>query len=144
MALLDEALTFILANTTGFRNPTTSSTAIPIYLNYLPSAPDTAMAMYEPGGAPPLVALSSTTPIAERPRIQLTSRAFGYQSARNNSQTIWDAFFGLTNVDIAKTGSTGTTSWKSAEPVGSPADIGLDSSDRNLVSVNFQLTKEMS
>lgn len=144
MALLDEALTFLLANTTGFRDPVTSSTDIPIYLNYLPPEPDIAMAMYEPGGAPPLVALSSTTPVSERPRIQLTSRAFGYQTARGNAQTIWDAFFGLINIDIAKTGSTGVTSWKSAEPVGSPADIGLDSSDRNLVSVNFQLTKEMS
>ena len=144
MALLDEALTYILANTTGFRGGATASTDIPIYLNYLPPEPDVALAMYEPGGAPPLVSLTGATPVAERPRIMLQSRAPGYQSARNNAQTVWDVFFSMVNVDIVKTGSTGTTSWQSADPVNSPADTGLDSSERNIVTADFQLTKEMS
>jgi len=144
MPLLDEALTFLLANTTGFRNPVTASTDIPIYLNTMPTTPDTAMALYEPGGAPPLVSLNSTVPVSERPRLQLMSRAPGYEAARDNAQSIWDALFGLTNTDIAKTGSTGVTTWQSADPVGSPGDLGLDGNNRNLVSANFQLTKEMS
>jgi len=144
MPLLDEALTFILANTTEFRAPTTASTAIPIYLSYLPPEPDVAMAMYDSGGAPPLASLASTTPVAERPRIMLQSRALTYTPARANAQSVWDVLFGLSNSDIAKTGSTGVTSWQSADPVNSPTDSGLDSNNRNLVTADFQLTKEMS
>jgi hypothetical protein len=74
----------------------------------------------------------------------LQSRAFGYEAARDNAQTIWDTFFALTNTAIAKTGSTGVTTWQSVDPVNSPADTGLDSNERNIVTADFQLTKEMS
>lgn len=144
MPLLDEALTYLLANTTGFQRGSSTGADIPIYLNYLPSEPDVAMALYEPGGAPPIASLNTSVPTAERPRLQLTSRAITYAPARNNAQTVWDVFFALVNVDIAKTGSTGTTSWKSAEPVNSPVDTGRDSNERNIVTADFQLTKEMS
>lgn len=144
MPLLDEALTYLLANTTGFRDPDSTGSDVPIYLNYLPPEPDMAMALYEPGGAGPLASLAGPTPVAERPRLMLTSRALTYQPARNNAQTIWDVLFGLVDVEIAKTGSTGTTRWNSAAPVNSPADTGLDSNERNIVTADFQLTKEMS
>jgi hypothetical protein len=144
MPLLDEALTYVLANTTGFQEGGSTGADIPIYLNYLPPDPDVALALYEPGGAPPLAALNTSVPVVEQPRIQLTSRALTYRPARNNAQTVWDVLFALVNVDIAKTGSTGTTAWKSAEPVNSPVDTGRDSNERNIVTADFQLQKEMS
>ena len=146
MALLDEALTYVLANTTTFRAATSTGLKVPIFLNRLPEGvDDTVMAMYEPGGAPPLAGLASSVPVVERPRIQLTSRAPTYQAARANAQTVWDAFFKLTNTSIIKDGSTSlTTLWNSAEPINSPTDMGRDSNERDLVSADFQVTKEMS
>ena len=146
MAVLDEALTYVLANTTGFRAATTSSTAIPVFLNRMPAGiPDEALAMYEPGGAPPLAGLASDVPVVERPRIQLISRAPTYEVARVNAQTIWDAFFKMKNVEVLKDGSTAvTTLWNSAEPVNSPTDMGRDANERDQVSTDFQVTKEMS
>lgn len=146
MALLDEALTYILANTTGFAaGGAATSTQVPIYLSRMPpGVEDTAVSFYEPGGAPPTGGLSGTVPIVERPRIQVISRAPQFTTARNNAQRIWDAFYGLIEVDIAKTGSTGTTRWHTAEPVNSPTDIGRDSNERDMVTADYQIVKEMS
>lgn len=147
MAILDEALTYVLANTsTGlFTNPSSTSPGVPIYLSRMPPDPvDVAVSLYEPGGAPPLGTLNDSAPTAERPRIQIYSRATSYQTARNNAQAIWDAFYTLRNTAIAKTGSTGTTLWHLAEPINSPTDIGRDGNERNIVTADIQVTKEMS
>ena len=145
MAVLDEALTYVLANTTGFRAATSTSTAIPIFLNRMPAGtPDTSLAMYTPGGAPPLAGLSADVPVVERPRIQLISRAPTFEAANDNAQLVWDAFFKLKNVEVLKNGSTATTLWNSAEPVGSVSDMGRDANERDQTSCDFQVTKEMS
>ena len=145
MALLDEALTYLLANTTGLKAPTSTGTKVPVYLSYLPpEVPDVALGMYAPGGAPPLAGLADTTPVVERPRIQVISRAPTYVVAASNAQHVWDAFFKLANTNVFKSGSTTVTFWASAEPVGSVADIGEDALNRNQVSADFQIVKEMS
>jgi len=146
VTLLDEALTFVLANTTGFQaGSSTGSTGTPIFLSRTPpERANTAVSFHEPGGAPPLAGLSSTAPVVERPRIQVLTRAPTYVVARANAQTIWDAFYNLTNSAIAKTGSTGTTLWVDAAPVSSVTDMGLDENDRRVVTANYQVNKEMS
>jgi hypothetical protein len=92
MPILDEALTYILANTTGFQEGSSTGADIPIYLNIMPPNPDITVALYEPGGAPPLARLNAPTPVAERPRIQVMSRAGSYEPARANMQTVWNTF----------------------------------------------------
>jgi len=145
MSVLDEALTYVLANTTGFKAGSSTSAGVPIYLSRMPpNQIDTAVSLYEPGGAPPLGTLSDSVPTAERPRIQIYSRSPSFQTARNNTQAIWDAFYSLRNTSIAKTGSTGKTLWQLAEPINSPTDIGRDANERNIVTADIQVTKEMS
>jgi len=145
MPLLDEALTYVLSATTAFQEGSSTGAKVPIFLSMLPSErPDVAVSFHEPGGAPPLATLNGSTPMMERPRLQVISRAPTYAAARANAQTIWDAFFLVKNSPVAKTGSTGTTDWLMAEPISSPTDMGDDSKDRSRVSCNFQLSKEMS
>jgi len=146
MPLLEEALIYLVANTTNLKAPTSTGTKVPVYIGHLPpEVPDVALGMYAPGGAPPLAKLAGTVPFVERPRIQVISRAPTYVVAASNAQHVWDAFFKLANVNVAKSvGSTAVTFWASAEPVGSPADIGKDALERDQISVDFQIVKEMS
>lgn len=144
--LLAEALTYIVDNTTGFRKPSSTGSGVPIYLSGMPhdETNATAMAMYEPGGAPPVADLSGNVPVVERPRIQLISRSTSFATARQNAQTVWDLFYTVRNELFDKVGSTGTTKWYTVEPVHSPVDMGKDESHLHRVSADFQITKEMS
>lgn len=145
MAILDEALSYLVANTTVFKAASSTGTEVPIYLAHMPpEVPDTAMGLYEPGGAPPLAGLASSVPVVERPRIQVMSRSHQYETARDNCQVAWDTFFAITNADVLKGDSTGTTFWASAEPINSPTEMGEDALRRHVVTADFQITKEMS
>jgi hypothetical protein len=145
MALLDEALAYLVANTTTFKAASSTGSEVPIYLSHMPpEVPDTAVGLYEPGGAPPLAGLASSAPVVERPRIQVLSRSDTYETARDNCQVVWDTFFAVANADVLKGDSTGTTFWASAEPINSPSEMGEDALRRHIVSADFQIIKEMS
>ena len=146
MAILDEALVYLVANTTVFRAPTSTGSKVPVYLNFMPpEVPNVAVSLYEPGGAPPLAGLAADVPVVERPRLQVLSRAPYYETARDNCQVVWDAFFKIKNLDVAKaSGSTQNTMWLTAEPITSPTDMGRDELERDIVTADFQITKEMS
>lgn len=146
MALLDEALAYLLAQTTGFKAGSSTGAKIPVFLNRFPAEqPHTTIALYESGGAAPVNVLAGATALVRRPTVQVLSRSTSYQAARSNAETIWRVFNAVTNTLLPTSqGSTATTFYHSFTPNQDPIDMGRDALDRTLISCNFLVQKSQS
>jgi hypothetical protein len=119
---------------------TSLTLATNLFLSKLPSnAPDSAVAVYETGGAGPTWTLASTAPAWENPRVQVLVRSTAYEAGRSLAETLWRA------LDNA-TGTLGSSSAPGAHYIliralQSPAPLGEDANLRWLFSSNYQVQK---
>ncbi len=138
MTILDELATYLVANTTLTVGGTTGTLTKAIMRD---SQPDTVASLFETGGLPSRQAFSTGTNtdiVWERPSVQLLSRSLSYQTARAAAEAVYQALDGL-----GETTMSGTR-WGSVDAIQAPFSLGRDENERYLVSVNFQIHKEVS
>lgn len=129
---LDEIGTYLAANVSG----TTLTLGSNLFLGRLPDAPDTAVAVYETGGTIPDHTMGgASSPVIERARIQLVTRAAGYSAARTLAQSVWDALEGIT--DEALSGKR----YYRVTATQSPFPLERDTTDRVILAQNFEALK---
>ncbi|HXK30834.1 MAG TPA: minor capsid protein [Candidatus Binatia bacterium] len=110
-----------------------------LFLGTWPDAPDTACAIYETGGFFPIHTMSASAGNAavERPRVQITTRAVKYQTARQLMHNVFQRLDGVSNQTI------GSTRYLSIVAVSSPAAMGTDASGRARFVVNMDIIKKL-
>lgn len=142
--ILEEVANLIVTGATGFRLPTSTGSAIPVWLGQIGvDSPGTAVALYETGGVSPVRKFSGVD--HERPNIQILVRSTSWTTARTTADRIWRLLEGTHSTALAKTpGSTATTRYLDITPLQSPFDVGTDPKRRHLVSMNFSVWKELS
>jgi len=138
MTLLDAVATYLVANTTLTVGGTTGTLA---KAQMLDTQPDTVAVLYETGGAASEYAFSTSTGqaqvIYERPNLQLLSRSATYQTARTVAETVYTTLDGLGDMTMSG------TRYLDVDAVQAPFSIGRDKQERELVSVNFRIRKEV-
>lgn len=104
-----------------------------------PDAPDRAAILTETGGFFPIHAMAGSAgqAVAERPRVQVVTRAPTYQGARQLIHNVFQRLDGAGNLTI------NTTRYLHMTAVSSPAPMGLDGSGRHRCVVNFDVTKKL-
>jgi len=142
--ILEEIANLIVTGATGFRLPSSTGSAIPVWLGQIGvDSPATAVGLYETGGIGPVRAYKGID--HERPNIQVLVRSTSWVTARNTADRIWRLLEGTYSTSLAKSpGSTSTTRYLSITPLQSPFDSGVDREGRHLVSANFNVWKELS
>lgn len=137
MPVLNEIAAYIAATSTGFSaGPHASKTQI--FIGDMPEDQrDTLIAIYEPGGAPPVYSFGAS-PMLERPTVQVISRSTSYATARTNAFTIYTILAAVEDATLSGTAYTRVT------PSQSPIDLGKDADDRHLISCNFMAEKVVS
>jgi len=111
-----------------------------LFAGALPDQPDTAAAIYETGGFFPVHTMASGPgqAVAERPRVQIVTRALTYRSARQLMQNVFNTLDGLSAVTI------NSTRYLHVSAVSSPAAMGQDEAGRPRCVVNFDIVKSVS
>lgn len=144
MPVLDEISGYILSNSTRFKAGGSTGTKVPLWKSTLPpDQANTSIGLFEAGGPGPVYTHNGTL-YTERPSLQVISRSTSYATARDNAEHIYTLLGAVTNVLVAKTTSTGDTTYVSITPVQSPFDMGQDAEERNLISCNYIAEKEQS
>ncbi len=145
MPLLDDIATFLDAQSTAFTllSGTEGDLAKTIMLDH-PAVSDTIAVLYETGGSPNTYTFSTTTGSArvaiEKPSLQMLSRSSDYQIARNRAQTAYTILDGLAGQNLPT--ATGTL-YLEITAVQTPFSIGPDDNDRPVISVNFDVWKQV-
>lgn len=142
--LLDDVLTYLDAQSTALKKLAGSTGNLT--KAFMPDgapAPDTLVALYETGGVAPQHVMSTggITRLFENPRLQAVSRSTSYETARDNAETVFTILDGLASTNLPT--STGTV-YVDVTAIQSPFSIGRDGNGRYLVSVNFDVRKELS
>ena len=138
MSVLNEIATYIAAQSTATFSAGPHATKTEIWIGRFPEDQRaTAIALFEPGGAPPVYSFGSS-PMLERPSIQVISRSTSYATARANAKTIYTILAAVEGATLTSTVYTRIT------PSQSPIDMGQDADDRHLISCNFIAEKEVS
>jgi hypothetical protein len=142
--VLDELTQYVITNTTRFKEGGSTGSKVPIFRGRFPAnTNDTAVAMFETGGPGPLY-LSNGVLSHERPSVQVISRSTSYLTARNNARYVYDVLAGITTKLLPKVTSTGTTTYLTVTPVQSPADMGKDAQERDMITCNYIAEKVVS
>ena len=140
--ILDDVATWLAANSTLLSVGGTTGTLTKAVM--LDSQPDTVATLLETGGLPTVQAFSTgtnnTQVVYERPNLQLLSRSTSYVTARNVAETVYTLLDGYTGTLPTSTG----TRYLSVDAIQAPFSLGRDENERYLVSVNFQIRKEVS
>jgi hypothetical protein len=137
MPVLNEIAAHIAATSTGF-SAGPHPTKIQIFIGVFPEDQRaTAIALYESGGAPPVYTYGSS-PLVERPTVQVISRSSSYATARTNATTIYNILAAVEDATLSGTAYTRVT------PLQSPLDMGNDADDRQLISCNYMTEKAVS
>lgn len=140
--LLDDIATYLAAQSTSLSVGAAGNLVKAINLD-APTVPNTIVALYEQAGVFNQYAMSTSTGtvsvVYESPRLQAISRSTSYQTARTNAQTVYTILDGLSKNLPTSSG----TRYLSVEAVQAPFALGRDGNDRHIVSVNFDVTKEI-
>ncbi len=145
MPLLDDIATFLDAQSTAFTllSGTEGDLAKTIMLDHS-AVSDTLPVLYESGGSPNTYTCSTTTGSArvaiEKPSLQMLSRSSDYQIARNRAQIAYTLLDGLAGQNLPT--ATGTL-YHEITAVQTPFSIGPDDNDRPVISVNFDVWKQV-
>jgi hypothetical protein len=123
MAFIEAAVTQIAAGTSLV-------SGTDLFIARMPSAPDTAVGVYEYDGELPQYVMGAAGAVVDRPRLQVISRAVSYATARDTLATI--------RVILDAQGVT----WSGVgtlrvEPLGSILSLGPDEKDRMRCSCSF-------
>lgn len=116
----------------------TVSQATNLFLGSRPDTPDTVLVIYEYAGSSPEYTQESFRPSAESVQIQVVARAIDYEEAKALASEVWSVLACVTNTDLSG------THYRSIRPNASPALLGRDANDRNLVYFNATVEKEVS
>lgn len=144
MTVLAELATYIDSNSTHFRNGASTGSAVPIWMSGFPDqSPGNAIALFEAGGPGPVYTQGGSIYV-ERPSIQVISRSTSYVTARGNAERVYRLLSVVKNASIAKTTSTGNTTYVTVTPIQSPFTMGKDAEERNLISCNYIAEKVLS
>lgn len=109
-----------------------------LFMNFLPDTPNTAVAVYETGGAPPEFVFGSTTPAWRNPRVQVVSRSTSSQTARTRIETVYRRLAGVSNTTLQ--GASGPN-YLSITPVQDPFLLGRDEQARVTFACNFAVSR---
>lgn len=132
---LDELGTYLAANISG---ATALTLGTNLFLGRLPDSTDTCVALFETGGTFPSHTMGgASSPVFERGRLQVVTRASGYATARTLAGDVWSTF-----EQIADETLTGTR-YLRVTAVQSPFPTERDSTDRILVVQNFDVIKSV-
>jgi len=110
-----------------------------LFADEWPDAPDTAAVVAEAGGYAPVHAMSASPgqAVAERPRVQVLTRAPKYRSARQLMHNIVQTLDGLNNTTI------NGTRYLQIVAVSSPTTMGVDASGRKRCVCNLDVIKAL-
>lgn len=137
MPVLNEIAAYIAATSTNF-SAGPHATKTEIFIGDFPEDQrSTAIALYESGGAPPVYTYGSS-PLVERPTVQVVTRSTDYAIARSNATTIYNILAAIEDATLSGTAYTRVT------PLQSPLDMGTDADDRQLISCNYIAEKAVS
>lgn len=132
---LDELGTYLAANISGATSLTLGTN---LFLGRMPDAPDTCVAIFETGGTFPSHTMGgASSPVFERGRVQVVTRAATYSTCRTLAGDVWATF-----EQIADEALTGTR-YLRVTAVQSPFPTERDSSDRVLIVQNFDVIKSL-
>ena len=105
---------------------------VSLYLNRLPTEPDTAASLTETGGLPPVFTMgASDLPKYERATVQLLCRSTSSATARANMNVGWARLQEITNESVS------SRSWLRVSALQSPFSLGTDPAGRQLFGANF-------
>lgn len=129
--ILDDIATHLAANSTRLTVGTN------LTKGYMPASPATCTTIFETGGLAPIKAFSTGTVdrVWEQPSIMVHSRSTDYQTARNTIEDVFTILDGIGNTTLSG------TRYGRIDAIQSPIDIGQDSNDRHMLSVNFNVMK---
>ena len=145
MPLLDDIATFLDAQSTAFTllSGTSGNLAKTISLDHS-AVSDTIAVLYETGGAGNEYTFSTSSNSArvaiEKPSLQMLSRSSDYQTARNQAQVAYTILDGLAGRNLPT--ATGTR-YLEITAVQTPFSLGRDDNDRPIISVNFNVWKQV-
>ena len=128
--ILDELASFIATNSTLVVGTDLFKAGFPA------TAADTAVAIYETGGVSPKESFGGV--VVETPSVQVLVRSTSYSVARNLAQTIWNDVVSISNSTLTGVG------YAYGRAQQSPFSIGNDELNRELVSCNYFIDKEVS
>ncbi len=146
MSLVDDIQTFLIAESTAFilHAGTSGGTLAKQIMLDNTITPDTIAVLYETPGGPNTYTFSTTTGTAsvdtENPSLQLLSRAVLYSNARTAAETAYTILDGLAERSLPT--ATGTR-YVEITADQAPFFVNRDDNDRNIVSVNFSVRKEI-
>ena len=132
--ILDDVATYLATNSTRL---TVGSN---LTKGYMPATPATCTTIFETGGLAPINQFSTggAYRIFEQPGLMIHTRSTDYQTARLIMEDVFVILDGVANRGLPTT--TGVR-YAAIDAVQSPFDIGQDSNDRHLMSVNFNVIK---
>ncbi len=132
--ILDDVATYLATNSTRL------TVGVNLTKGYMPATPATVTTIFETGGLPPVNQFSTggNFRIFEQPGLMVHSRSTDYQTARLVAEDVFTILDGVANEGIPT--STGVH-YAGIDAVQSPFDLGQDSNDRHLLSVNFNVIK---
>lgn len=143
MPLLDEAATYLDAQTTAFTLLSgTGGNLVKARLVDHDTVPDTLTALYETGGSPPNWQFGSTSPVYETCGLQILSRSTSYATAHNRAFQAYRILGGIRNQRMPYSSQSSGVLWLDCQPDQPPFGIGPDPEGRPMVSVNFTVRKE--
>lgn len=125
MGLVEELGTFLDAQSTRF------TLGANLFLNRMPSEPNTAASIIETGGLPPAHVFGNDLPAWENQRVQIMCRSTSSVTARANMNDAWLQVQEIANEDLSNRG------WMRCSAVQSPFSLGQDDQGRQLFASNF-------
>lgn len=108
-----------------------------LFENNLPNTPDSAVGLYEYGGAAPRQTLGNKNP-TENPRLQVLVREPYVEDSLRKSKLIMNFLITINDQELS-----GVRYIKISAASG-PGGLGTDSENRHRFSTNFQVEKEWS
>lgn len=140
MSMVEEVGTLLDAQFSWLTLPSNTGPGVPgsLFLNELPDgAQDSAVAIYQYGGEDLEETLNNTA-VYEKPRLQVLVRDPNVEEAFIRSYQILK--FLRLQVSVTLSG----VYYIKIKPLGTPAELGPDPQDRQRVSVNYSVWKNLS
>lgn len=101
----------------------------------LPPNPDLAVALYQYSGRPPLSTFRKPA-LMRHPRLQVVVRSSSFEEAFNRSVEIRNL------LETVKEQDLNSVRYKLIAPQGEPFELGPDTTNRQRVACNYEVTKE--
>lgn len=132
--LLDDIATYLTSNSTRLTVGTN------LTKGFMPDTPSTVTTLFETAGFPAIHTFTTGTQTRtyEQPGLMVHGRSTDYQTMRNTLHDVYVLLDGYANASLPTT--TGTH-YADIVAIQSPFDLGQDSNDRHLGSVNFTIMK---